>query len=253
MSLICDVPFAMCQTIERLKDTGGFGFADLCLTQSEQEILKKFIINSAGSLDVFGLEDLSGRISLFLSSVGEGDTKTIADIIYRVALQVIQASKKETAHVIVRTFLPTDFNDIPRWHIDGLYYEGSSLKFAAALIGNPTLFYPINANERIYFQKITEDEELIWEEMFDKNDGKASDKFFEIMQDFQNKIHLALSRKPVHADSGQGVFFIVSDEKTGAVHSEPVIASPRLFFSVLPGTEKEIQEYQQSKKTLYLT
>lgn len=32
--------------------------------------------------------------------------------------------------------------------------------------------------------------------------------------------------------------------ETGAVHSEPVIDSPRLFFSVLPGTEKEIKEYQ---------
>ena len=41
---------------------------------------------------------------------------------------------------------------------------------------------------------------------------------------------------------GEGVFFIVSDAKFGAVHSEPKMNENRLFFSVLIGNESEIEE-----------
>lgn len=48
--------------------------------------------------------------------------------------------------------------------------------------------------------------------------------------------------KAESSKQGQGVFFVVGDDKIGAVHSEPKKHENRLFFSILPGDESEIEE-----------
>ena len=131
----------------------SFGFVDLHLTHLEQEALTTFSVQNDDEFNSFAeVETIPEKLSLFLSSIGHGDVNTIATLIHRIALNVITASGKETVHVIVRAFTPDDGFDMPRWHIDGVYYPGSSLKFGAALIGNPTRFYPPSEVERFQFK-----------------------------------------------------------------------------------------------------
>lgn len=108
---------------------------------------------------------------------------------------------------------------MPRWHWDGYYYSpysGFIFKFATVLKGNPTLFYQLPKDLRKFFEQHSDDREFL---------------------------SRLLERKNIEtARSGQGAFFIVGDSDKAAAHSKPKIDSERLFFSILPGNEGEINK-----------
>ncbi len=224
MAAISSYLVEMQQIVASLDANNGFGFIDLRMTEEEKAALESFSVHEDDAYEnVQDIALLTEELPVFLCKVGAGDAEKIAELIHRIAIEVIKASGKETAWVTVRASTASDLFDTPRWHIDGIYYTGSSLKFAAALIGSPTLFYRLPTEMRAVFKESANHREVL--------------------------AHL-LTDPPVTGEKGEGAFFRVSDDDKGAVHSEPKMIGSRLFFSVLPGTKAEIAEYVERQKIL---
>lgn len=216
----------MQQSIESLNKDQPFTVVDLGLSDEERAQLERFQVESTEEYGRFGnLELLSSELPVFLRELGNNDEAsihTITTIITRTASSVAEASNKETAWVCVRAFTPDPQYEMPRWHCDGYYYapyEGFVFKFAAALKGTQTLFYKVTEEMRTVFRLNEQDREFL-------------SRFLELTQ-------------AETAAQGEGAFFIVGDQQTAAVHSEPSIREGRLFFSVLPGNKDEINELDQ--------
>jgi hypothetical protein len=127
--------------------------------------------------------------------------------------------------------------------MDGRYYSpyhyGTQYKFATALKGNPTLFYPLDPSMRTLYENYNqefwkdyiftdieslvehaEEERIVLSQMFDVNNAESPKQ-------------------------GERAFFIVGDHRFAALHSEPKINSKRLFISIVPGQECEILELEK--------
>lgn len=210
------------EKIKNLDENNNFAFVNL-LSEDDVRLFNQFKIESSKEYDRFGnLPLLLEELPDFLRNVGTNDEQLIQKIskmIFELASYVSQASHKETAWVCVRASTPNRDFDLPRWHCDGYYYSpysGFVFKFATVLKGSPTLFYQLPKDIREVFKQHSDDREFL---------------------------SLLLDRENIEtAKPGQGAFFIVGDNDQAAAHSEPKIDSERLFFSILPGNEDEINE-----------
>ncbi|NGX45248.1 MAG: hypothetical protein K940chlam2_00393 [Chlamydiae bacterium] len=216
----------MREKIRALGEHNNFIFVDLGIAADELNSLNKFKVESPGQYDRFGsLHILNEELPSFLQSIGNNTAELIqeiTEIISKVVCNIKEASNKETAWVSVRVFTPTHTFDVPRWHCDGYYYSpysGAAFKFATVLKGTSTMFYPLPQNMRKTFR------------------SHCKDRTF-----------LANLIKQCHIESpklGQGAFFLVGDMNNACVHSEPKIDGERIFFSVMPGNENEINELKE--------
>ncbi len=211
----------------------SFSFVDLGLTEKEIDLSDQLKIDllpqaSSAQYDRFGdLHLLNNELPVFLNSIGNNDEEVIeviTKIITRTVQNIVSASSRNSAWVCVRAFTPTANFNTPRWHIDGAYYglngpfpyPKTVFKFAATLKGSPTLLYQLPDDQRDTFIEHQHDREFLSEYLdIDKAESPRR---------------------------GEGVFFIVANNRQGAVHSEPSIDSNRLFFSVLIGDKSEIEE-----------
>lgn len=202
----------------------NYALVSLGLTDEELAIFDRMEIKNAANYSRFGnLELMRDEIPQYLREIGNNDEELIqkaSDILNKIVMNVMNAFKKQTAWVTVRAFIPTKEYDMPRWHTDGYYYQpftyGVQYKFAAALKGNQTLFFPMNDEMREVYKSNCNNREFL-------------SRFFDVKQAETGQI-------------GQGAFFIVGSPRCSALHSEPQINSTRLFISVFPGQECEIQE-----------
>lgn len=217
-----DILVDLQEKIEGLGENKNFAFVNL-LSDDDLQQLNQFKIESSNSYDRFGnLQLLQEELPGFLRSLGENDEQLIqkiTKIICELASYVSQASRKETSWVCVRASTPNRDYDIPRWHWDGYYYSpysGFVFKFATVLKGNPTLFYQLPKDLRKIFKQHSDDRAFLSQLLNSEN---------------------IETTKP-----GQGAFFIVGDNNRAAAHSEPKMDGERLFFSILPGNEDEINE-----------
>lgn len=228
-----DTSIEMQEKFKTLGPDNSFVFVDLGLTHSELNMLDQIKIETYNVLDRYGnLDLLKEEMPNFLRELGNDDEELIqfvTKLVYETSLNVAKTCQKETAWVSVRAWLPNHNYDMPRWHIDGLYYKDiACIKFATVLKGNPTLFYPLPKEMR---------EEFNLRNISNNENREFLSKFLDI-------------NKAVTAEKGIGAFFIVGDDAIGAVHSEPKIDGIRLFFSVLPGNEDEIEEFHQRNLNL---
>lgn len=230
----------------------SFAFVDLGLTQEELDLFDKIIIEDCIQYDRFGnLSLLSEEIPNFLRDIGNDDPvliQSITDIICKITSNVMQAFQNQTAWVLIRSSVPHPFFDMPRWHMDGYYYSpmyGPQYKFATALKGNPTLFYPLEPTERNAYLTFHQE---FWEGFILEDIGKWLQKLEKERAIVNQIFDIKVAQSPKR---GWGAFFIVGDPKLSALHSEPKIDSDRLFIAILPGHESQIEEfYQQSLKPL---
>ncbi len=213
----------MREKIKELGEYNNFTFVDLGISAEELNFISKFKVESSGQYDRFGsLHILNDELPSFLQSIGNNRKELIqkiTEIISKVVSNVKEASNKETAWVSVRVFTPIHAFDIPRWHWDGYYYSpfsGLAFKFATVLKGNSTIFYQLPQNVRKVFR------------------SHCNDRTF--LTNLLERSHIE------SAKLGQGSFFLVGDMNNACVHSEPKIDGERIFFSVLPGNENEINE-----------
>jgi hypothetical protein len=214
---------AMRNAITRLNGECSFSAIDLRFFQEELLCINTLKIRATKNYKRFGeLYLLKEELPVFLRSIGNDDEHVIyvvTEMICRIVCAVKEACNKDSAWICVRAFLPTAEFDIPRWHTDGYYYSpyaGFAVKFATALQGRQTIFYPLPHSMREQFYVC-------------KDDRAALNKLLDY-------------EKSKSATQGQGVFFIVGDKNYAAVHSEPAVKEERLFLSVLPGNKEEIEE-----------
>jgi len=204
----------------------GFVVVDVGITEEDLSIFSAIDIEREWFFHQFGeLEKIQERISEYLSKVGSNDhelTLQAAARLTQIVHQVLNASVKDSAWVHLRSSVPTDKYDLPRWHMDGYYYipEGPDdllFKFAATLIGPSTLFY------------------LLPPELRSSIKMKVRDRNY--MKEFCQIENIVSPRL------GEGVVF-VGGRGVGlaALHSEPPIHENRLFFSIVPCTENQLVE-----------
>lgn len=219
--------------ISTLGQGTSFTYVDLELTDDEWSLIEKLKfdnleLETTQQYDRFGnLHLLKDELPIFLREIGNDDEEVIqavTEIITRLTDDITKGSNKKSAWVCIRASTPNHDFDIPRWHTDGQYfglngpypYPGIVFKFGAVLKGPSTLLYNLPEDMREIFNS-NWDDRLFLSELLDLNAAESPKK-------------------------GQGVFFIVADEKIGAVHSEPKMDENRLFFSVLVGDDSEIEE-----------
>lgn len=204
----------------------GFCFVDVGISAEDLWDFDAIAVCKNHQLNVFGeLAALEGNVAAFLKEIGPNEPAHVVRVAKRIdaiAREIIEASGKETAWFCLRAALPTDFFDIPRWHLDGYYYRPSDnamqYKFAIALKGAPTLFYPLS-NE---FKELRA---VIRQNMINRK--------------FTHELFRA--EEIVSAPKGTGVFFIAGDNNRAAFHSEPPIHENRLFFFLVPCASEEIE------------
>lgn len=213
------------ENFNKLNGDVNFINFDLGLSDFEKKAIDSLNIKLNTYYENYGkLNLLKEELSNFLKKIGKNDENiinTVTDTIYNITLQVKDAFKKETAWVSVRIFLPdSKFNY--RWHYDGYYYQPNvdpAIKFITTLKGDSTIFCKISKELRTKFNLNLQNQECL--------------------------NNLLLNTKIEHAKEGNGTLFIVGDKHNAAIHSEPYIKECRLFLSVLPGNENEINQIYQ--------
>jgi len=224
-SNICEstVVEQMHESIESLNENKNFAFVNLGIPDEDLQLMSQFKVKFSREYSRFGdLELLENELSDFLRIGGENDEELIQKItklIIKTTYQVKNVAGKETAWICVRLSTPNHHYDMPRWHHDGYYYSpysGFVFKFAMVLKGNSTLFCQLSKELRDILELNHNNREFL--------------------------SHLLEDSKIETPKPGEGSFFIVGDQNSAAIHSEPKIDGERLFFSVLPGNESEIKE-----------
>ncbi len=234
LSILIRVSIASAQTTCRevfsSEKASAFYLTDRNLTPAEERILSNLTFNRAGTFNRFGsLEGMDAEIFKFLTEeVGSSDAsanETVALAIQRIALEVTQQQGAEAAWFTLRVTKPNQEFDIPRWHIDGQFFDSSepTFKYAQTLKGPSTLL--IEVPEAIRNQLI---------EFSRQKNLTEQEKRTRIM-------HLLKPYTVVQPGTSQGFYFSVGDLKTSAIHSEPPMRQDRIFFSIVAGTKKQIQ------------
>ena len=214
----------------------GYSFSDIGLTAFDLADLDLLQIVKNKDYNQFGNEsDWENEIEQFLTEIGPNPlwiANRVAHRVAEIAHTILSTSGKETAWICLRAGLPNTKYDQPRWHMDAHYYDVKAnsiqYKYALALIGSSTLFYPI-PKEHIETRKI------IWRHM-------ANRQFMSELCD---------PGKVVSPQRGQGIYFIAGDCRIAAIHSEPPIHENRLFFSIIPCHEEEIASLKEKVMQFY--
>ncbi|MBX9923054.1 MAG: hypothetical protein K2Y01_02990 [Rhabdochlamydiaceae bacterium] len=176
--------------LDSLKDNPyGFYFFDTGITQNDLKDFQAIKIEKEKFYQQFGeLSKTESGITDFLNNLGQNDhqvTLRIAKVLTQISNQVLTASESETAWIHLRASVPTDTYDIPRWHMDGLYFRpieptSTMYRFVITLLGPATLFYLLPQEQR----------ETAWKNM----------RYRTIMQTF------CLPERVVRPNIGEGVF-----------------------------------------------
>lgn len=215
--------------LDQMSAEKPYMFVDLGLGEQEKFAVDQLWfdrLGNRGSIQYsrYGeLHLLTDELLQFFPKIGSQSEKIneeLAALVERIVKNVLQVAEKKSAWVCVRAFYPSAFFDQPRWHMDGRFYglaEGERcVKFGVALRGAGTLFYDASEEERQVFLKHQKDRDFL--------------------ETFLSSQHVQ------QTGFSEGAFFLVADPKISAIHSEPPIAEERLFLSVLPGSEEEIEE-----------
>ncbi len=212
----------------------------LCIKKHLQfalAITKKELQNSLDSAHSKKETDIFEKIKNFLMLIGEGENgsdtcSVLANLLLKISIKALNSFEQESAYIIFRAFIPNEGFKIPRWHQDGYYFAPYSqeylkspiVKAAIPLTGAGTLFYNVSPIEKEEFRKkrITGDDRIQLSEFL--NDASKIES----------------------TPKGYGTVFIVGER--GAMHSEPYMTTTRLYMSLIPGNEKQIQEYDKKQK-----
>ena len=155
---------------------GQFAFANLCsdvvtpalhsafrlaeknLSPLEEEAVSKIKFERGGTYDRFSeLQGMNKEISQFLlEKIGSVDVhanQVVALAVERIAQQAVHDQNAQAAWVTIRASKPNHNFDIPRWHMDGNFFETlfRTFKFAQVLKGSTTLLMDVPDSVREQF------------------------------------------------------------------------------------------------------
>jgi hypothetical protein len=226
---------------------------DIKYTKKESEYLDNFNITTESSFDHYGNVDKldDKKLNDFLTKIGNNDNINIlSKIINKLADKVTSSYETIFCWLTIRVTLPHYYFDIPRWHKDGKFFRDSDrnqTKFITILKGPGTLFIKKSKIVDDIYNKIDEKELKSYKNLKVKTifNEKIENKYRKILANkFKNFKHNQLK-------SNQGLIFLVGQDKNnnlhGLLHSEPKNDAPRIFISILPGSETEIMELQNKR------
>ena len=229
--LFCD---SFKDTIELLREQSrGYCSVGEVFSQEDLQKFDAIDIQKRAFFNYFGNpSDLGGQLEDFLGEIGENSEELIAWTAMKLKdlmRTIIEASERDVACFHLQAFVPTSDYDVPRWHMDGLYFRCPdsylTYKFALALKGPSTLFYPTSSASRQIVKEHYGDRELL-SEIFSPSDAFSP-------------------------ATGEGIFFIGSDWDKSAIHSEPPIHDQRLFFSMIPCDREQLKELEAKIRKVY--
>ena len=240
--------FDLQKNYSQLSPQEPFALFDLCLSQDEIDILQSIsadesINNETTVLNVFGtLNQFEYKVIEFLKSLGNSDedSQISAKIIDKIVKNCLNTLGFESAWITIRFFKKNSSYDIPRWHIDSesLYKpkKGYLCKIACALKGPSTIFsYVPDAVRKALFNV----QSNMRSKAYASKVGTREQRERAIRSDLDDALQ---SYEMLSAQPGQGAVFIMGNENTGAVHSEPAMPEDRIFMSIVPGSHEQIQE-----------
>lgn len=233
--------------LEQMGHDKPFASVPLQLSEEEQTVISQLINRKTDNYDHFGnLDGFKNEVTGFMESLGNSRDLSIssARILEKKINEIIQAFNAEAAWVTVRSSHDVDEFDIPRWHQDGYFYspyDRPQYKIGIVLKGPGTLFCSLSDEGRTEFNTIQSSIPLTPDMSPDEIKAKTIELQYLLAQLIEK--YKARKEAPVYqGETNSGIIFIVGDENSAAIHSEPPIHSDRLFVSVLPGTKQQIQE-----------
>lgn len=217
---------------EALKADKSFSHFSLGLEEGEQARLAALKVSHEATYDNFGANGaLQDEATAFIESLGNGKEEAwlASGVISRLLEQTLKGFGAEAAWVAVRATLPNNDFDIPRWHQDGAFFKSENdeqKKVVAVLKGAPTLFNGTEGHLRDAFRKAL-------------RGGKGDSA--------KTRIELSLLLDPAltsQARAGEGSVFVTGSDRSG-LHSEPTMKEARIFVSILPGSQAQIEELRE--------
>ena len=196
-------------------------------------ILNEININIDNVFNYFGESKIldSNKLKDFLINIGNNNIKDINQLtqfIKKLVLKICNKFNNKFCWLTIRISKNKDDKlldyDIPRWHIDGRYYNSESIqyKFILTLKGPSTLI--INPNNKI---------------------RKTFLQFFD-----NDIINTRLGRNKIVKNESiikvktliNGLITMSNNSNLATIHSEPPIHEDRIFISILPMTLDEINQ-----------
>lgn len=225
---------------------------DTRLNTFEKETLKIFNINHSESENFYTTDsDFTHKLLLFLQSIGNNDLKSVVDvkdIILYIVDFINNTFDEHYAWVQIRSQLPNDFAEIPRWHTDAKYISTNTnkynSKFVISLKGATTLFAEFTSSGKDEY--VAFHNHLAKTVKVHSRDTVYRHQMIAFLTELKQKSMASFHR--VEEDSGCGCAFIHGGDMTKAtVHSEPHVTKPRLFMSVLPMNKQNVLKLQTNK------
>lgn len=223
------------QDILRILEKDRIVSVDLSLTPEEKESIQKFKVEkNIADFNYWGSvsdENLPQVLKHYLNEIGENSEATveiITRLMARIAEGVARHFNTKFVWIESRSFLPNNTFETSRWHSDGKYFAPyTTYKLVAAIKGPQTRFGDTSEPEKFVELSIAENKE---------KHGSAEDiRIRKEIDAIVSEVHLpAKENATVYLASGDDAF----------IHSEPLINEERLFISVIPGSEEEINEWR---------
>ena len=202
-------------------------------------ILNEININIDNIFDYFGESKIldCNKLKDFLINIGNNNIKDVNQItkfIKKLLFKICNKFNKDFCWLTIRISKNKENSkenklrdyDIPRWHIDGRYYNNESIqyKFILTLKGPSTLI--INPNNKI------------------------RKKFLQILDKDNDRINIRLERNKIVKNESiikvktliNGLITMSNNSDLATIHSEPPIHEDRIFISILPMTIDEIDQ-----------
>lgn len=242
--------------IDKYLNSGKYDFKRFKMHYTPKEILSinSFNLNKSKTFDHYGSYETL-NIKEFLTEIGDNNKTQVTNlekIISNIIKRVLKGYKMKHFWLGIRASMPNNDFDIPRWHKDGRYFpkdenEKKTTKFLTVLKGPGTLLIKST-------KKINE----IYNKNFEKEKSETSpsstlEELFKAQDKYRPILAKELSKHPdgkvIQLKNSEGLVFhtgVNMDE--GTLHSEPPIDKPRLFMSIIPSTEENINAFHERQK-----
>jgi len=194
-------------------------------TKKDLECIAKIDISKGKAYSHYGdIADCNPE--KFFKEIGNNDSKnieTLCKIINKLVKVVCKGYETKHARIDIRVTKPNDGYDIPRWHMDGIFFMDTpedrkqiQSKFVTVLRGDGTLMVSATKKEKEEYQRIMRGNSPKTEE--------EADKFY---QDEQKQMELRMktnkvfeNKKVKQLKNDEGLIFIVGNLDKALIHSE---------------------------------
>ena len=243
--------------IETLKEKGVVYF-DVGLTSGEENARQEIRVENEAirTMEDETLEfsyygpinnELMKELTDYFGKLG-GNSKEIINNISSLVIRVAEITQKdfngESCWVNIRTTLPNNKYDIPRWHTDGRYFEHKPeekvYKLVFTIKGSPTRFAEKTDSDN--YDRIEGGYSDNYESNFKNNPEEYKKEDIRIRKELMSTV------KEIDPPNNEQAVMYLVDSKDAKVHSEPKMNEPRVFMQILVGSKDQINEWKGNWK-----